>query len=755
MTNMLSRLRLNARAWVAPGFTLLLMLVVAAGGFLAMRHQHATVGQLVSVRTPNLLAIMEFEAQVKQIQSGSYKLLAWSTASYSADQTDRLAKSIGAELQKAAQAAQDLKQQPGMSSKEMQIVDQLTESTAVFSKIIAAVVDMADADQSFATTMMITSEKPFAKLLGSVNELRELQSAAMDAAANDTTAVFKNSMAMGATLLAVCILLSGWAIRNNVRMMAVIAEQNANLELRVAERTLQLRQKTVDIQAMLQNMPQGVLTVLPGGVIHSEYSAYLETIFETKDIVGKNVMDLVFSNTDLGADTAAQVEAAVGACIGEDLMNMEFNAHLLVTAFDKTFDNGQAKSLELSWSPICGEDDAVVEKLMLCVRDVTELKKLAAASGQQKRELEIIGEILSVSQEKFHGFIDGANQFLVENEKLIQATQAKENGVINQLFRNMHTIKGNARTFGLLHLTNLVHEVEQHYDALRNDADCPWDQEKLLAELATAARVVEEYAHINEVKLGRKGPGRRSGVEKYLMVQKQDIQDALDVLDDSMRGDDLGSMRSASKRVQNMLQTLGTVRIDDILDGIVDSLPSLARELAKESPDIVMNDHGIVVRTQIADLLKNVFMHLYRNSLDHGIEMPADRVAKGKPARGRIQLELALVADRLWLHLQDDGRGLAVSALRRKAIEKGLLSEQDQPSPEDIAQLIFAPGFSTAAVVTEVSGRGVGMDAVKDFVQREGGTIELRFLDQNAQAEFRPFETAISLPGKFALQVKT
>ncbi|HET8694063.1 MAG TPA: hypothetical protein VFM33_05300, partial [Aquabacterium sp.] len=80
-------------------------------------------------------------------------------------------------------------------------------------------------------------------------------------------------------------------IRNNVRMMAVIAEQNATLELRVAERTAQLRQKTNDIQAMLENMPQGVLTVMPGGVIHPEYSAYMETIFESTDIAGKNLMD--------------------------------------------------------------------------------------------------------------------------------------------------------------------------------------------------------------------------------------------------------------------------------------------------------------------------------------------------------------------------------------------------------------------------------------------------------------------------------
>ncbi len=514
-----------------------------------------------------------------------------------------------------------------------------------------------------------------------------------------------------------------------------------------------INEKSQAIAAMLEHIPQGILTIVDGNAVHPEFSAYLKDLFETQDIAGRDVMDLVFANSDVGADTLDQVQAAIAACIGEDRMNLAFNAHLLVTAFDKRFGDGRVKSLELSWSPICNAAD-VVEKLMLCVRDVTELKALAAAAGQQKRELEIIGEILAVNQEKFHGFIDNALQFMAENEQLIQTTAEKRSDVVDQLFRNMHTIKGNARTYGLMHLTNLVHEAEQSYDALRQQVDGAWEPQRLLAELATAAAVVQEYAHINEVKLGRKGPGRRAGVEKYWMVPKDHMDRVLAAFDAAAMHD-LASVQAAHQRVQNLLQMIGTVAMDELLDGVLDSLPSLARELSKEPPDIAIRDHGIALRTQIADLLKNVFMHLYRNALDHGLETPAERVAAGKPARGRIELELALADGRLWLTLRDDGRGLAVAALRKKGIEKGLLAEFDQRTPEELAQLIFMPGFSTAQQVTEVSGRGVGMDAVKDFVQREGGTIALRFLDQNTQAEYRPFETAISLPGKFALQVQS
>ena len=528
------------------------------------------------------------------------------------------------------------------------------------------------------------------------------------------------------------------------------------MQHRLAERTEQLRQKTNDINAMLQNMPQGVLTVVKGGVIHPEYSAYMATIFETNDIVDRPVMELVFSGSNLGADVLSQIDTTISSVIGEDEMQYDFNSHLLVTDFDLTMPDGRVKAVALSWSPI-SDNSGVVDKLMLCVRDVTELKALAAEAGQQKRELDIIGQILAISQEKFSGFIDGSVEFLAENKKLIDGVGDTPEGGLDpdtatQLFRNMHTVKGNARTYGLLHLTNLVHEAEQSYEELRQNPDAEWNQEKLLGELASASAAIEEYAHINKVKLGRTGPGRRAGVEKYLMVQKVDIQDALDLMDDSVRGNDLELMRTAHLRVHNMLKMLGTVRVQEALEGIVESLPSLAKELSKEAPIVSIQDHNIVLRTQIADLLKNVFMHLYRNSIDHGIESPEKRLAKGKPAAGHINLDVSLADGRVVLKLGDDGAGLAVALIRERAIEKGLLTADQQPSPEEIAQIIFAPGFSTAAVVTEVSGRGVGMDAVKSFVEREEGTISLVFRSSDTGSSYRAFDTVISMPAKFAVQ---
>ena len=204
-------------------------------------------------------------------------------------------------------------------------------------------------------------------------------------------------------------------------------------------------------------------------------------------------------------------------------------------------------------------------------------------------------------------------------------------------------------------------------------------------------------------------------------------------------------------KVRSNIYMFGTDKIQDILLGVTGSLPSLAEELGKEVPVISMNDNNIVIRSQIADLLRNVFMHLYRNSLDHGIETAGKRVQAGKSAAGTISLDLSIDQQNLWFKLYDDGCGLALDFIKKKAIENEVLSSSDNPTSLEIAQLIFEPGFSTADKVTEVSGRGVGMDAVKSFIEREGGTVELILKGSPSQG-FCPFEILISLPAKFAVK---
>jgi len=567
-----------------------------------------------------------------------------------------------------------------------------------------------------------------------------------------------NSISMAASGLSICLMAMLYVAINafadtfveNKRLVGSLRDINENLENLVAERTKALREKTNDIQAMRQNMPQGVATVTADGLLHPEYSAYLETIYETRDVAGREVMSFLFGRAKLGADARDQVSVAIASTLGEDRMNYDFNSHLLVPEVELEMAGGASKFLELSWSPICADDDTV-EKLMVCVRDVTELKRLAAESAGQKRELELIGEILAVSQEKFQSFIESAHAFLIENRQAIEAQTARNLDAVNLLFRNMHTIKGNARTYGLLHLTNVVHEAEQAYDQLRKDETAVWDAPALLAQLDAVESLVNEYAKINDHTLGRKGPGRRGSVEKFLMVDRAQLASTLGLLQ-QVDGNSLDSLRAAVKDAERTLRLVGTESLQEALSGLVEGLPSLARELGKEAPRFVVDDGGMRVKSQLSGLLRNLFSHLLRNAVDHGLEAAAERQSHGKPAQGLIELRAIGDAQQFNLLLRDDGRGLALARIRTRAVERGLIAADAVLNDADAAELIFEPGFSTAEAVTEVSGRGVGMDAVRDFLRREGGSISVRLSGGSEGDAFRPAELVIQLPAAAAVR---
>jgi len=540
------------------------------------------------------------------------------------------------------------------------------------------------------------------------------------------------------------------ALVQNQRLVNDLKGLNDHLEHLVAQRTEQLRQKTQDIHGMLQNLPQGVLTLTEGNRVHAEYSAHLETLLETRDIAGRHVMDLLFAGSRLGPDALVQVEAAISCCIGQGRKHFESHTHLMVGELEKVMPDGRVKSLALGWSPICNEQ-GTIEKLLLCVRDLTELKRLEQEAGEQKRELALIGEILPVSQEKFQDFMSGCRRFIDENQALVERAPDMRPEVIHHLFRNMHTIKGNARTCGLVHLTHLAHEIEQAYGQLRKSEDALWRPEPLLAQLAALRALLDDYARINDKVLGRKGPGRRGSVAKYLMVEKEQVEQSLQLLA-GVDLTDATAMRGALNQVARSLNLIGADRIDDVLVGIFDALPLLAAELGKEPPVVRIEDHGLMVRSQIHGLLKNVFTHLLGHAVDQRLEPAAERLAHGKPVAGRVDIRLALAGGKLRISLRDDGRGIAIAKLRRRAVEQNLLTAVQARSAHAVAQTLLLPGFATAEHATEASGSSMGMGAVNEFLKKEEGTIEVRFLDTRESADHRAFEWVITLPGKYAVQ---
>lgn len=530
-------------------------------------------------------------------------------------------------------------------------------------------------------------------------------------------------------------------IRNTVRMTAVIAEQNATLELRVAERTAQLSQKTNDINAMLNNMSLGVCTVVPGNKLHPEYSAYMKTIFETDDLAGKDVLEVLFANSTLGVDSKDQVAVALGAIVGEDAMMFDFNSHLLVGEMQLKGRDGHNKILQMNWSPIKNDAD-MVDKVLLIVQDVTHLRELELAAAHQKEELDLISQIIKISIGKFNDFIDSANKFIVENRELIESKQSIDPEVIAALFRNMHTIKGNARTYEFKLVTDAAHAAEQHYDHLRKDAEAIWDQSTLLQELDAVAAAIARYVEINEDKLGRKGRASDLLTTRGTFVGSEEIASIRAMVADLAQRGEGTDINALQKAVNH----LGLIPLQRLISGAVDSLSSLAKELNKPTPAVDIVNGDVAFNNTFAEALKISLMHIVRNSLDHGIESPQDRATAGKAEQGQVRFACERNGDALELHISDDGRGLALHKLYEKGVANGVFNGVERPSPEAVAELIFQSGLSTAAQVTQVSGRGVGMDAVRTFLEKEGGSIRIVLSKPGAEFGFTPFKFVLSLP---------
>jgi two-component system chemotaxis sensor kinase CheA len=212
-----------------------------------------------------------------------------------------------------------------------------------------------------------------------------------------------------------------------------------------------------------------------------------------------------------------------------------------------------------------------------------------------------------------------------------------------------------------------------------------------------------------------------------LVITQAMIEQCSDGLDPMLHQRLLQSVSQLTRNTRDLQEAVMSIRMMP-MDFVFSRFPRMVRDLAGKlgkKVDFITNGAATELDKGLIERIVDPLTHLVRNSIDHGIELPAARIAAGKTEAGRLFLSAAHQGGNIVIEVADDGGGLNRERILAKAKENGLAVSDDMPDA-DVWQLIFAPGFSTADIVTDVSGRGVGMDVVKRNITALGGSIDIR-----------------------------
>jgi two-component system chemotaxis sensor kinase CheA len=206
----------------------------------------------------------------------------------------------------------------------------------------------------------------------------------------------------------------------------------------------------------------------------------------------------------------------------------------------------------------------------------------------------------------------------------------------------------------------------------------------------------------------------QSMAEEGLSKKSEELEVVVSSIDRIVGDLQLAVMKTRMQPVKKLFQKFPRVARD------------LSRMLGKEV-ELITEGEDTEMDKSLIERLEEPLIHLIRNAVDHGIEPPDERERLGKPRAGQIRLKAYYQGDRVFISVEDDGRGIDVEKVKAKAIEKGIATKDrlEKMTEKEILSLVFSPGFSTADRVSEVSGRGVGMDVVMDVVMRFRGTVDL------------------------------
>lgn len=349
----------------------------------------------------------------------------------------------------------------------------------------------------------------------------------------------------------------------------------------------------------------------------------------------------------------------------------------------------EGRSIGLTGSVI-NDENGKAGGVLFCIADISNLVQAEVEIEKNRGLIKMLS-----NRDSFRQFVLDVK---VGFETIYDSYKAKNDGLLR---RELHTLKGNMGVYGLSELAGLIHVLED--DAVIKQADVRRVEESFKTFL-------NEHQELLGVTYGVASGGS--------FVIPENLVDRVETKAQSLA--DANELRNVFTDFFRMIRLK---RARTVLGPIEESFAQLAMRLGKQAKLVVSGTDTLVPNGSIG-IFKSL-NHLLRNALDHGIEMPAERGPKGET--GTIVLSVADSEDSLKIEVKDDGRGISRTLLGKKAIANGIVTETQltKMTDEQVYDLIFLEGLSTAQGVTDISGRGVGMSAVKSAVEDAGGRIRI------------------------------
>ena len=450
-------------------------------------------------------------------------------------------------------------------------------------------------------------------------------------------------------------------------------------------------------------MRQGILIIDGDLSIKPNYSRYLYNIFPVEHLSGRNIYDVLIKNSNLMSDQKQLALTALQSIIGEEDYNYDANSCHLPSCV-----NYENRVLKLEWIPRSYR--GIVKELILTIRDETQLEEIKQDAARSQEKIDILVELIKITEERYESFEKNGLRMLDQMITSLNNNLKTREEISKEICFNLHTIKGEARSLDFKHLCNQIHEAESVILDQHNSG-AGISLTLIQEELVDIKEVMSDYQHLFDEKF------RSRSTYKDGINHKKQVQDLIDLLGSN-------AFRSKAAQLQTYYPILYATT-DEFVQSYETSLRQLARHLEKAVPKLKVLGENCYLSYEGRTLLEKVFIHLMRNSIDHGIESKLERGLASKPEQGSILVEFKRSSLRkLTILFRDDGRGLNLAKLLQKANELGH-PIPDSIGNQDLAELIFIEEISTAEKVTDISGRGIGMSAIKKYLDQDGASIDI------------------------------